>query len=90
MFITLVFLQPGYSIFAQWISELDALEAPHTIIMNVAGFSVLGLLMIAFVSRFKNENRWKRYRPYTLATGLMSATLLLISPSSKYRLGIFK
>lgn len=46
--ITLGLLQPSYNHFTQSMSELGAVGAPNAITMNIAGFILLGLLMIAF------------------------------------------
>jgi hypothetical membrane protein len=46
--ITLGFLQPRYNHVTQYISELGAVDAPYALIMNTAGFPLLGLLIIAF------------------------------------------
>ena len=42
------FFQPGYSHVTQYMSELGAIDAPNAIVMNAAGFSLLGFLIIAF------------------------------------------
>lgn len=46
--VTLGFLQPGYNHITQTMSELGAVDAPYAIVMNTAGLSTLGLLIIAF------------------------------------------
>jgi len=137
---TLGVLRPGYCHRAQFLSELGEAGAPNAIIMNTAGFLLLGILLIAFAfglhrginegkgskigpaliawegggyvavaffpcdpgcvpvsfsgmmhawiswiflgageilapffiaKRFKNDSRWKKYRLYTLATGVV-------------------
>ena len=46
--IILGFLEPGYNHATQSMSELGAVGARHAIIMNTAGFPLLGILIIAF------------------------------------------
>ena len=46
--ITLGALEPNYSHLSQTMSELGAVDAKYSIVMNTAGFSLLGLLLIAF------------------------------------------
>jgi hypothetical membrane protein len=46
--IALGFFQPGYNHVTQSMSELGAVDAPNAILMNTAGFALLGLLLIAF------------------------------------------
>jgi len=46
--VTVGFLHPGYNHARQLISELGAVGAPNAMIMNLAGFSLLGILTIAF------------------------------------------
>lgn len=41
-------LRPGYNHVTQYMSELDEVGGPNAIIMNIAGFTMLGLLMVAF------------------------------------------
>jgi len=38
----------GYNPITQYMSELGAVDAPHAIVMNVLGFQLLGIFMIAF------------------------------------------
>jgi hypothetical membrane protein len=45
---TLGLLQQGYNHVTQLMSELGAVSAPYALIMNTAGFALLGLLIIAF------------------------------------------
>lgn len=42
------FLRPGYNHITQVMSELGEVGGPNAIVMNIAGFTLLGLLMIAF------------------------------------------
>ena len=46
--ITLGSLEPGYNHVTQFMSKLGAADARHAIVMNTAGFSLLGILMVAF------------------------------------------
>ena len=46
--ITLGSLEPHYSHLSQSMSELGAVDARYNLIMNTAGFPLLGLLLIAF------------------------------------------
>lgn len=46
--ITLGLLQPDYDHAAQYVSELGSTGAPNAIIMNIAGFALLGILIIGF------------------------------------------
>ncbi len=41
-------LWSGYNPVTQYMSELGAVDAPHSTIMNVLGFQLLGIFMIAF------------------------------------------
>ena len=45
---SLGFFQPRYNHVTQYMSELGAVNAPYAIIMNTAGFSLLGFCIIAF------------------------------------------
>jgi len=40
-------LWPGYNPVRQYMSELGAVDAPHAFLMNVLGFHVLGVSMVA-------------------------------------------
>lgn len=42
------FLRPGYNHVTQYMSELGEVGSPNAILMNIAGFIVLGLFIIAF------------------------------------------
>jgi hypothetical membrane protein len=42
------FIHPDYNHVTQYMSELGAVNAPYTVIMNTAGIPLLGLLIIAF------------------------------------------
>lgn len=43
-------LYPGYSHMSQTMSELGAANAPHALVMNIAGLGLLGLMIIAFAA----------------------------------------
>lgn len=45
-------LWDGYDPVAQTQSELGAVDAPHTVLMNVGGFMVLGLSILAFAGAY--------------------------------------
>jgi len=45
---TLGFIQPDYNCFTQLMSELGAVNAPYSLIMNTVGFPLLGILILAF------------------------------------------
>jgi hypothetical protein len=45
-------LWPGYDPIAQTQSELGAVDAPHGLLMNVAGFMALGVVILAFAGAF--------------------------------------
>lgn len=58
--IILGFLWPGYNHVSQLQSELGATGAPNAIIMNVFGFLLLGILLIAFaLGLYRNLNKEK-------------------------------
>jgi hypothetical membrane protein len=61
--IILGFLHPEYNHITQYISELGAVDAPYALIMNTLGFTLLGILIIAFAFALeygvKNENGLK-------------------------------
>ena len=42
------FIQPEYNHVTDYISELGAVDAPYSLIMNTVGISLLGVLIIAF------------------------------------------
>ena len=44
---TLGVLWPGYNPIRQYMSELGAVDAPHALVMNVFGFQLLGISMVA-------------------------------------------
>lgn len=46
--VILGFFQSGYNHVTQYMSELGAVNAPYAIVMNAAGFCLLGFLIIAF------------------------------------------
>jgi len=63
-------LRPGYCHRAQLLSELGEAGAPNAIIMNTAGFSLLGALMIAFafgLNRGISEGKGSKVDPALLA-----------------------
>ena len=43
-------LYPGYSHLSQTMSELGAADAPHALIMNIAGLGLLGIMIMAFAA----------------------------------------
>lgn len=43
-------LYPGYSHMDQTMSELGAANAPHALVMNMAGLGLLGLMIMAFAA----------------------------------------
>jgi hypothetical protein len=45
-------LWPGYDPIGQTQSELGAVDAPHGLLMNVAGFMALGVVILAFAGDF--------------------------------------
>ena len=58
--IILGFLWPGYNHVSQFMSELGATGAPNAIIMNIFGFILLGILMIAFsFGLYRNVSKGK-------------------------------
>ena len=76
--IILGFLQPGYSHVTQSMSELGEVGAPNAIIMNTAGFPLLGLLMIAFafgLHRGISEGKGSKIGPALVA--LSGAALVI-------------
>ena len=63
-------LYPAYNHAAQYVSELGAIGAPNAIIMNIAGFSLLGILIIAFAPGLHfgiNEGKGSKIGPGLLA-----------------------
>lgn len=46
--VTVGLLRPGYNHLTQFMSELGEVGGPNAIIMNTAGFMLLGVLMVAF------------------------------------------
>ena len=50
--LALGYLQEDYNHIEQYISELGAIDAPNAIIMNIAGFALLGLFIIIFALGF--------------------------------------
>ena len=76
--IILGFLQPGYSHVTQSMSELGEVGAPNAIIINTAGFPLLGLLMIAFsfgLHRGISEGKGSKIGPALVA--LSGAALVI-------------
>ena len=76
--IVLGLLRPGYSHVAQSMSELGEVGAPNAIIMNTAGFPLLGLLMIAFafgLHRGISQGKGSKIGPALIA--LSGATLVM-------------
>jgi len=68
--IALGLLQPAYNHVTQYVSELGAMGAPNAIIMNVAGFFLLGMLIVAFAFGLHfgvNEGKGSRTGPVFLA-----------------------
>ena len=43
-------LYPGYSHLSQTMSELGAADAPHALVMNIAGIALLGVMIMAFAA----------------------------------------
>ena len=53
--ILLGFLQPGFNHITQFMSELGETGAPYAVIMNLAGFALIGTFLIIFAARFYLE-----------------------------------
>jgi len=76
-------LRPSYNHVTQYMSELGEVGGPHAIIMNIAGFFMLGLLMIAFASglhRGISERRGSKLGPALIAVAGAGAALIAIFP----------
>jgi hypothetical membrane protein len=69
MVIFLGLLQPGFNHITQLMSELGETGAPHAILMNLAGFTLTGILLILFAARF--------YLEFAGIRGATPASLLL-------------
>lgn len=80
--IVLGLLWPGYNHISQYMSELGALDAPHAIIMNILGFQLLGILIIAFgLGLYRGINKgWVM---------TISATLIIVAGSFMIAVGFF-
>jgi len=80
-------LQPAYNHVTQYVSELGARGAPNAMIMNVAGFSLLGMFIIAFAFGLHlgvNEGKGSKIGPVLLAVsgaGFVAVGLFPLDPS---------
>lgn len=76
-------LRPGYNHFTQYMSELGEVGGLNAIIMNIAGFVMLGLLMIAFafgLHRGIGEGRGSKMGPTLIAVAGAGAALIALFP----------
>lgn len=83
MLITLGLFRPGYNHVTQIMSELGEVGAPNAIIMNTAGFILLGLLMISFafgLDRGISEGEGSKIGPALVAVSGAWLVLLGIFP----------
>ena len=85
---TIGLLRPGYNYLTQHISELGEVGGPNAIIMNTAGFMLLGVLMIAFalgLHRGINEGEGSKIGPALIAmsgAGWIAVGLFQVDPNS--------
>lgn len=78
-------LQGNYNHIEQYMSELGAIDAPNTIIMNIAGFALLGLFIILFAIGFNNLINLKN----NLIIGKIGIMLIISSGVAFIMVGIF-
>jgi len=84
--LTLGLLRPGYNPVTQSMSEFGEVGAPNAIVMNAAGFILLGLLMIAFtfgLHRGISKGKGSKIGPALLAVtgvGLVGAGIFPCDP----------
>lgn len=81
--ITLGTLEPDYSHLSQTMSVLGAADARYNIIMNTAGFSLLGLLFIAFSAGLDHsiaDGRFSKIGPTLIALSGISLIMIGIFP----------
>ena len=81
--VTLGLLRPGYSHITQSMSELGEVGAPNAIIMNIAGFILLGHLMVAFafgLHRGISEGRGSKIGPALVAVAGTALVMTGIFP----------
>lgn len=80
---TLGLLQPDYSHITQSMSELGEVGAPNATIMNIAGFILLGLLIIAFafgLHRCISEGKGSKIGPALVAVSGAALVMTGIFP----------
>jgi len=80
--ITVGFLRPNYNPITQPMSELGEVGGPNSIVMNIAGFIMLGLLMVAFafgLHRGISEGKGSKIGP----------ALIVIAGAGSVAIGIF-
>ncbi len=81
-------LRPGYNHLMQPMSELGEVGGPNAIIMNTAGFMLLGVLIIAFafgLHRGINEGKGSKIGPALIAmsgAGWIAVGLFNVEPNS--------
>jgi len=81
--VTLGLLRPGYNHVTQSMSELGELGGPNAIIMNIAGFILLGLMMIAFafgLHRGIGEGEGSKIGPVLVAVSGVALVITGIFP----------
>lgn len=78
--VTLGFLQPGYNPITQTMSELGAVDAPYALVMNTAGLSALGLMIIAFAIALNRAIRGSKIGPALVAVSGAALVLTAIFP----------
>ncbi|MCP8308657.1 MAG: DUF998 domain-containing protein [archaeon] len=80
--ITLGFLRPGYNHVMQFMSELGEVGSQNAIIMNIAGFQLLGVLMIGFAfGLYRGTGRG--------IASKISAALVVVAGSGLVAVGFF-
>lgn len=76
-------LRPGYNPITQHMSELGEVGGSNAMIMNIAGFIMFGLLMIAFASGFHrgiSEGKGSKIGPASIAIAGTGAVLIGVFP----------
>ncbi|MFQ6089751.1 MAG: DUF998 domain-containing protein [Candidatus Methanofastidiosia archaeon] len=73
---------PGYNPISQFMSELGAVDAPHGIIMNTFGFSLLGIFIILF-----GFSLYRGISKHIIAT--ICAILIIIAGIFMFAVGFF-
>lgn len=83
--VILGFLRPGYDHVTQLVSELGEVGAPNAIVMNIFGFILPSLLIIAFaigLHRGISDGLWSKLAPALLAVGALGYVGSALFPCS--------